>query len=242
MKQFTFQHQEKHGTTSKLLGSIREIVFGLEDSLVSTIGVVAGIAAGTGDQQIVILSGSVLVVVEALSMAAGSFLSSQSHHRLMLRKIREEELEIEEHPQEEREELRHMYKMRGFTEKEIDMVVNRITQNKKLWLQEMIEKELGIHLPDEEAPVLAGVVMGIAYILGGLIPISPFLFFPTSTALIISFVATVIGLFILGIWSASVTGDKKIRSGVEMMVISSGAAALGYGIGKLIGMFYGFAV
>lgn len=242
MKQFTFQHQEKHGTTSKLLGSIREIVFGLEDSLVSTIGVVAGIAAGTGDQKIVILSGLVLVVVEALSMAAGSFLSSQSHHRLLLRKIREEEKEIEDKPEEEREELRMMYKMRGFTDSEIEMVVNRITKNKKLWLQEMIEKELGIHLPDEETPLIAGVVMGIAYILGGLIPISPFFFFPTSLALVISFVATVIGLFFLGWWSASVTGDKKIRSAVEMMMISTGAAVLGYGIGKLVSGFFGIAV
>ena len=81
--------------------------------------------------------------------------------------------------------------------------------------------------------------MGIAYILGGLVPISPFLFFPTSTALIISFVATVIGLFILGVWSASVTGDKKLRNGVEMMLISTGAAILGYGIGKLVGMLFG---
>ncbi len=239
MKQFTFQHKEKHGVQSKLLGSIREIVFGLEDSLVSTIGVVAGIAAGTGDQKIVILSGTVLVVVEALSMAAGSFLSSQSHHRLLLKKIREEELEIEEKPQEERDELRQMYKLRGFSDQEVDMIVSRITKNKKVWLQEMIEKELGIHLPDEETPLLAGVVMGIAYILGGLVPISPFLFFPTSTALIISFVATVIGLFILGVWSASVTGDKKLRNGVEMMLISTGAAILGYGIGKLVGMLFG---
>lgn len=241
MKQFTFQHQEKHGTTSKLLGSIREIVFGLEDSLVSTIGVVAGIAAGTGNQQIVILSGIVLVVVEALSMSAGSFLSSQSHHRLLLRKIREEEIEIEERPEEEREELRLMYKLRGFTEQETEMIVKRITKNKKLWLQEMIEKELGIHLPDEETPLIAGVVMGVAYILGGLIPIFPFFFFPTSTALIISFMATVTGLFILGWWSASVTGDKKIRNAVEMMAISTGAAVLGYGIGKLVSLLFGIS-
>lgn len=224
------------------MGSIREIVFGLEDSLVSTIGVVAGIAAGTGDQKIVILSGMVLIVVEALSMSAGSFLSSQSHHRLLLKKIREEEIEIEEKPEEEKQELRHMYKLRGFTESEIDMIVNRITKNKKLWLQEMIEKELGIHLPDEETPWVAGIVMGVTYILGGMIPISPFFFFPTPVALIISFVATIIGLFILGVWSASVTGDKKIRSGVEMMVISTGAAVLGYGIGKLVGLFFGLEV
>lgn len=242
MKHFLLHNQDKKSVQSKLLGSIREIVFGLEDSLVSTIGVVAGIAAGTGNQKIVILSGSVLVVVEALSMAAGSFLSSQSHHRLLLKKIREEEKEIEEKPEEEEQELRAMYKVRGFTPKETDMVVHRITKNKKLWLQEMIEKELGIHLPDQEIPLLAGVVMGISYILGGLIPILPFLFFPTQLALAVAFTSTVIALFFLGVWSGAVTGDKKLRSGIEMMLVSAGAAVLGYVIGTLVSVVFGIQI
>lgn len=242
MKQYTYTHQQNHGPTRALLGSIREIVFGLEDSLVSTIGVVAGIAAGTGDKKIVVLSGVVLVVVEALSMATGSFLSSKSHHRLMQKKVREEAQKIEDEPQKEIQELRHMYKLRGFTADEIDMIVQRLTKNKKVWLVEMVEKELGIQVQAEEKPVLSGVVMGVAYVLGGMIPISPFFFFPVSVALILSFIATVIGLFILGVWSASVTGDKKFQSGVEMMLTSTAAAVLGYGIGKLVAAIFGIQV
>lgn len=207
--------QHPHGlkrATRTLAHSIREIVFGLEDSLVSTIGVVAGIAAGTGSHQIIILSGLVLVVVEALSMSAGSYLSSQSHRGFMLKKIAAEQDAIKGKNPTQTQELKSIFH--------------------QLRLDEL----------EEEVPGLAAGVMGVAYIAGGTIPITPFFFLPVSQALPLAFGATLIALFALGYWSGSVTGDNKIRSAFEMVLVSSMAAVIGYAIGKMVSLAFGIEV
>src|SRR5690348_8031501 len=126
-----------HHRFGRLLDAIRELVFGLEDGLVSTLGAVAGIAAGTEDGRIVVLSGLVLISVEALSMAAGSYLSNKSHQEMLQKRIADEREEIETKPEEETEELRVMYRQRGFTEPEVEILVSRIVQDKELWLEEI---------------------------------------------------------------------------------------------------------
>lgn len=189
---------------TRLLKSIREIVFGLEDSLVSTVGVVVGMAAGTADTRLVTLTGIVLVIVEALSMAAGSFLSSQSHQRLLRKTL------LEQH--------------------------KNANHSRQLTPTELHQLE------EEDLPTTAAVVMGVAYILGGLVPISPFFFLPIDTAIVVAFTATAVALFALGYWSGSVTGDNKTRTAVEMLVVSSIAAVLGYIIGKVVGGWFGIKV
>ncbi len=231
-----------HNRVNPLLDSIREIIFGLGDGLVSTLGVVVGVAAGTNDSRIVIITGLVLIVVEALSMAAGSYLSSKSHRQLLQRKIREEEFEIENSPEEEKLELIEMYRQRGFTEAEVKIVVNRITKDKKLWLEEMIAKELKIGNAQMDEEGGSAFFMGIAYIAGGMVPVAPFFFLPLMMASIISVVSTILALFLVGYWKGYVTHQNRIRSGLEMMLISMAAASLGYIIGYISGKFFGVNV
>lgn len=231
-------HHQKNG----IIDSIRELIFGLEDGLVSTLGVVIGVAAGSGDRLVVLLSGLVLVVVEALSMAAGSFLSSKSHRQLLEMKIREEEREIDTKPDEEREELRGMYRLRGFNEDEIEIIVRRVTADKKLWLEEMVAKELRIGTTDLETPPVSAAVMGLAYIAGGIVPVAPFFFLPVSYASLAAIVSTVAVLFLVGAWKAKVTGTRPLDAGLEMVVVSAAAAAVGYGIGAVVGNVFGISV
>ncbi|MBI4457501.1 VIT1/CCC1 transporter family protein [Candidatus Uhrbacteria bacterium] len=230
-----YLHNQRNGLAS----SIRELVFGVEDSLVSTLGVVVGVAAGTEDSRVVLLSGAVLVVVEALSMGAGSYLSSKSHRQLLETMIAEEKEEIELHPEEEAKELADMYRARGFSEEEIAMLIKRVTGDKKLWLEEMIAKELRIGAGELETPPKNAAVMLVSYLIAGLIPVAPYMLLPVATASLVAFGVTAAALFGLGFWKGRLTKNNGVRSGIEMLLVSSAAALIGYGVGRIAGSFFG---
>lgn len=234
--------RHSHLRPESALGSIRELVFGLEDSLVSTLGVVIGVAAGTEDARVVLLTGVVLVVVEALSMAAGSYLSSKSHRQMLQQAINEERWEIEHEPEKERLELIEMYKERGFAPDEIEILIRRITANKDLWLEEMMAKELKINAADMDEPNKNAIVMFVSYAIGGLVPIVPFLLFPISTALVVSIVLTLAALFAMGYAKGRILDHDGLKSGTEMVAVAGTAAALGYVIGSAAGKLFGIDV
>lgn len=183
MDKKTLQHE--------IVDSMREIVFGLEDSLVSTLGAITGIAVGTGSQYVVILSGFVLIAAEATSMAAGSYLSTKH--------AREAEILFHE------------------------------------------RNNLEIH---EEAshPIRAAVVMGVFYVLGGVIPLVPYFLLTVEQALIPAIVVTAFTLFLVGVWAASFTKTSKVKSGLEMMFVSLAAAGIGYIIGRVVASYFGVDV
>lgn len=234
--------QHKHLQNNGLLGSIRELVFGLEDSLVSTMGVVVGVGAGTADARVVMLSGVVLVIVEALSMAAGSFISSKSHREMLEQAVREEEWEIEHEPEEEKEELRAMYAMRGFSPEEVEILVRRVTSDKKLWLEEMMSKELKINAADLEEPKKNAVVMFLSYMAGGIIPVAPFALLTVPQAMVVTVVLTLGTLFIVGFVKGRVLANDGWKSGLELTIVSASAAAVGYAIGKGAALLFGITV
>jgi predicted membrane protein (TIGR00267 family) len=228
-----------HNKPPGMLMRIREMIFGVEDGLVSTTGAVVGIAAGAQDARIVILSGVVLVIVEALSMAAGTHLSAKSERQLIERRIREEEYEIEHHPDHEREELAEMYRQRGFTAEETEILVRRITSDKKLWLEEMMAKELRIGAEQLDETSSAAAIMWIAYTVGGAVPVVPFLFLPVGTASLVAFISSLCALFGIGAWKAKVTGTDVLKGGLEMLLISASAGFMGYVFGTLVGRLTG---
>lgn len=219
---------------SRLLESLREIVFGLEDGIVSTLGAVTGIAVGTGDPFIVILSGVVVIFVESLSMGAGTYLSSKSEHEFEERILAEERHEIETEPERERAELVEFYTERGFTPEEVEIIVNRITQNPKLWLEEMAFKELGI-VPDvERHPVRDGLIMSFSYIIGGFVPVISYFFISVQAGILTSIALSVVVLFIVGYIKGTIVHVNRIKSGVEMMIVSLSAAGVGYVVAQIV--------
>ncbi len=240
-----FRHMPNHsgkGASGKLLDAIRELVFGLEDGLVSTMGAIAGIAAGTESGGVVVLSGLVIIAVEALSMAAGSYLANKSHGEMLEKKIADEREEIETKPEEETEELRVMYRQRGFSPEEIDILVRRITANKELWLEEMVAKELRIGMSDLDEPKSRAVVMGFSYVVGGAVPLLPYLFLPVRTALPLSIAATILSLYVIGYVKGRATGRSRFKSGGEMVLVASTAALVAYLIGKIVGRVFGLTM
>lgn len=239
-------HHEIHNQDTfraRLFNSLREVVFGLQDGIVSTLGAITGIAGGTQDSRIVIISGLVVIVVESLSMAAGTFLSSKSEKEAEQRLLREEAKEIEKYPEAETQELREFYEERGFSAEEIDILVKRITSDKDLWLEEMAFKELGVIPHDDQGnPVRDAIYMGVSYIFGGGLSLIGYFFLPIEYALPVSILASVIALFIIGYVKGVIVETNKVRSGIEMMTVSLVAAGFGYAVGRIASMIFGVGV
>lgn len=212
---------------------LRDAVFGTQDGLISTLGALTGIAEGTESRETVVISGIVIIVVESLSMAAGSYLSSKSQRQYLQRLLREEEETIARDPEGERREIWAMYRARGYPDEEIEMIANRLLSDKELLLEDMAHKEMGISPARLESPAGNALVMGIAYILGGLIPVFPYLTLSMNAAVPVSILGTLIALFLFGGLKGRLIGQTGWRSGLEMVGIAGLAAVAGYGIGRL---------
>ena len=212
---------------------LRDAVFGTQDGLISTLGALTGIAAGTGSGHAVVVAGFVIIVVESLSMAAGSYLSSKSQREYLERLLKEEEEEIARDPEGERLELWEMYRSRGYADAEIEIIAKRLMSNPKLLLEDMAHKELGISPEALEEPLGNAFVMGTSYVAGGLIPVLPYLTLPIAEAMPISIMGTLLALFLFGGLKGRIVKQSWWRSGLEMLVVAGVAALAGFLIGRL---------
>ena len=225
--------REHHGIGGVRM-RLRDGVFGMQDGLISTLGALTGIAAGTQNGEAVVVAGFVIIVVESLSMAAGSYLSSKSQRQYLERLLREEEDEIARDPEGERQEIWDMYRVRGYTDPEIEIIAKRLMSDKRLLLEDMAHKELGISPGALEEPLGNAFVMGTAYVLGGLVPVLPYLTLPMATAMPVSIVGTFLCLFCFGGLKGRLVKQSWWRSGLEMLLVAGVAAVAGFVIGRAV--------
>ena len=213
---------------------VREVVFGMNDGVISTISFLLGVVGAFASHQAVLVSGLAEVLAGTISMFFGGYLSTKSQQEFFEHEIAREKREIEEMPGRERDEIRQIYRAKGFhDEKELDLVVQRITADKKIWLKCMMEEELGLILESMDSPFKVGAFLGASFLVGGFIPLVPFIFLDTVLALKTSLVFTGSALFLLGGIKTAITRRPWIKSGLEVLLIGVFAAAAGY----LIGLF-----
>ncbi len=227
----------ENGFLSRIKKSIRDVIFGLEDGLVSTLGVVIGIAEGSRSSYVVILSGIVVVFVEALSMAAGTYLSAKSHKEVLEEKIQE----VKEGLggiSERKSRLEKIYKEHGLNEDNAKVLATRAAEDEKVWLEEIKLHELGIGREEMQNPKINAFFMWISYVVAGFIPVVAFFFFSVDLAIVFSIVFTVVALFLIGAGKTFFTKKNWFKSGLEMTSIALAAAVLGFVIGKVVSYFY----
>lgn len=223
-------HHSNPGSASM----IREIVFGMEDGMVSTLGSVTGIAAATQDPFTTVLAGLVIISVESISMGVGSYLSNKSEREIDERKIVEEKEEIKNHPEEEREELRDMYVKDGWPKDLAEKMADVAKANPDIMLKEMSYRELEV-IPDGlGSPIRNGFAMLVSYVIGGAIPLTPYLVLPIEKAIPLSIIITLIGLFTLGVVTTRFTKRSWWKAGLEMLALASAAALIGYFVGQAV--------
>jgi len=213
---------------------LRDFVFGTEDGLVSTLGALTGIAIGAGHHGMVLLTGLVVICVESISMAVGSYLSSRSRMESLKARIQYELHEIRTDPEGERRELEEMYKERGFPPEERDIVIKRMMSNEELLLEEMMFRELGIGTESFESPLKNATVMFFSYVVGGAIPLGCYFIWPISDALFIAFGTTLAALFGLGAISSRFSPLRWWQLGLSFLLVGGVAATIGYAVGHIM--------
>jgi len=218
--------------------NIRDFILGFQDGLVNTLGLVLGVATAVQSSKLVLISGLVTTFAESVSMAAVAYTSTKAAKEFYDSEFEREKKEIKEIPHFEVQEIRDIYHKKGFRGKQLEGIVKKITSNKQLWLETMMAEELKLFPEDYDKPVKSAFVVGISAVIGSLIPVLPFFFFDVKTGMVVGLLFSVLTLFAVGGVKAKVTiGDWK-KSGVEMAVIGTVAALVGYVVGSLLGVIY----
>jgi vacuolar iron transporter family protein len=221
--------------------SIRNVIYGVNDGLTATLGVLAGVGGASVNPRVVLIGGLSAMVASGVSMAGGAYLASKSQREVYEGQLAREAAEIEAMPDLERAELVQIYRSKGLTPAEAETIVGRITSDKKVWLETQAREELGLDVAQFEDPVREGVVAGISTLVGGVIPVAGYLlgrFLLGSSvngfaALVVAFIVSAALLFGIGSARSFFTGKGGIRSGLEMLAVGSAVAALTYGVGLL---------
>ncbi|MEX2682818.1 MAG: VIT1/CCC1 transporter family protein [Candidatus Sigynarchaeota archaeon] len=220
-------------------GIIREIVFGMNDGIVSIFALLAGIAgAGVSAQQILVTL-LAATIAGALSMAAGQYLSAKSARKYVESEIHKERLEIKLVPDIEKDEIRRIYQKKGFKGDILEHIVTQITSDPELWVKEMVADELGVAEIEQENELKGVVVIFIAFMAGSMFPTLPYMILQFLGGDVLFWVATFVtffGLFLVGALKKVVTGQNWIKSGFEMLIAGTLAFLASYGIGLLVGV------
>src|SRR3990170_4223885 len=202
---------------------IREVVFGINDGLVTAIGFIAGVTVSMADVKMVLLSGLAEMVAGAISMFFGAYLSTKSQREFFDNEIKRE--------------IREIYSNLGFKEDEVEMIVKRVTSDKKLWVRFMMREELGIMEETFDDPLKVGAIMGISFAIGSLPPLIPYMLMDNPfTALKVAVVTSLLFLFGVGIGKTTVTKGNWLKSGIEVAIIGSIASVVGFIIGKIVSL------
>lgn len=221
------------------LTRIREVVFGMQDGLVSTVAVATSVMAATSHRPIVFVAGVTSAVAGTIAMSTGSYLASQATKELHSAEIEKEARELETNPDEEVAELIEIYQQEGLTMEEAERMAERVASDRTLWLKTLTEKELGLSLETLTDPTKDALTMGVSFLLGAVVPLIPYLFTGTAPVIWISIIVTVAALFVVGLVKARVTGKQPLRAGLEVMVIGTGSGLLGYLIGTVFPRMFG---
>lgn len=215
----------------------REIVFGMQDGMVSALGALTGIAVGSGDHFIVLLSGVSVITAASVSMAIGIYNALSTEKKIERRILDEERMEIERSPVEEKEEVLEMFVKDGWPENVAKEMASVAAQDNALMLREMAYRELAIPPEQIFEPKKKAAVMFLSWAAGGTIPLFPYFFFPVVQGIFVSILCTLGGLFILGSVMSRFTKQNAFMAGVEMFLFGGMAITVGYTSGKLIDMF-----
>jgi VIT1/CCC1 family predicted Fe2+/Mn2+ transporter len=216
-------------------GWIGQAIYGINDGLGAAFGIVSGVAGATNvEGKLVLLSGFASMVASALSMGSGAYLATKAEKEVHEAELARENSEIQEHPEEEKEELSLFYQLKGFTPEEANAMASRMAENPEEMLRTLAHEELGLSDKAFASPMRSAVSATLSTAVGAAVPVLPYLFATGITALIISFVISTVAHFAVGAAKVIMTGRSWWRSGLEMMIIGLGEAAITYGIGLAI--------
>lgn len=216
-------------------GGLRAAVFGVNDGLVSNLSLVMGVSGAQQEPQVVLLAGLAGLLAGAFSMASGEYISMRVQREVLEGEIVKEREELEEHPEEEEEELALIYRAKGLPADEAERVAKQLVRDKDVALDTMAREELGLNPSELGSPWGAAISSFLSFAAGAFIPVVSYLFLSGSPAVILSVVLSGLALASVGGLTALLTGRPILYGGLRMLFIGGAAAAITYVAGKLFG-------
>ena len=224
-------HIESHLKSSDLL---RDVVIGMSDGLTVPFALAAGLSGAVNQSSIIIIAGIAEIAAGSIAMGLGGYLAGKTEQDHYKSEVKREYDEVENLRHKEIEETKEFFANIGLSPALQDQATEEIAKDKDRWVNFMMKYELGLDIPDPKRATKSALNIGISYILGGIIPLSPYFFIADSTeALKISLVATLICLFVFGYFKSRITGVNPVWGALKVTLIGALAAAAAFGVAKL---------
>jgi VIT1/CCC1 family predicted Fe2+/Mn2+ transporter len=226
-------HIERHFTATE---TVRDIVIGMSDGLTVPFALAAGISGAGAATNIVVTAGMAEIAAGSIAMGLGGYLAARTDVEHYETERQREVDETEQVPEKEKEEVAEVFREYGLSETALKPVVTALSADRKNWVDFMMQFELGLEEPDPKRAGQSALTIGLSYIVGGLIPLSPYMLLSNlKTALWISVGVTLLALFLFGFFKGRFTGISPLRSGAQTVLVGGLAATVAFTLARLIG-------
>jgi vacuolar iron transporter family protein len=224
-------HKEDHLTSSDFL---RDVVIGMSDGLTVPFALAAGLSGAVDKSSIIVIAGIAEIAAGSIAMGLGGYLSGKTEQDHYVNEEKREHYEVENLREREIEETKEFFANIGLSKEIQEKATQEIAQDKDRWVEFMMKYELGLDKPDPKRATKSALNIGLSYIAGGIIPLSPYFFINNSNeALKYSVIATLICLFIFGYFKSKMTGVNPLLGAIRVTLIGAIAAGAAFGIAKL---------
>lgn len=225
------EHIEEHLQSSDL---IRDVVIGMSDGLTVPFALAAGLSGAVDSSSIIVIAGIAEIAAGSIAMGLGGYLAGKTEQDHYTSELKREYEEVERLPEREKEEVREFFEQIGLSPQLQIQATEEISRDKKQWVDFMMKYELGLEEPDPKRATKSALNIGLSYVAGGIIPLSPYFFIENSTeALKISVVATLICLFVFGYFKSRITGVPALNGALKVTMIGAIAAGAAFGVASL---------
>ena len=225
-------HTEKHFTSTE---TVRDVVIGMSDGLTVPFALAAGLTGAVAATHVVVTAGFAEIAAGSIAMGLGGYLAAKTdlqHYNSERQREIDETIHL---PHVEIDEVEDIFRGYGLSEEQIKPISNSLSKNQEKWVDFMMRFELGLEAPDPKRALKSALTIALSYIVGGLIPLAPYIFLKNILiSLYVSVAVTLAALFVFGFIKGKFTGISPLRGGMQTITIGGLAAAVAFLIARLI--------
>ncbi|WP_075981892.1 VIT1/CCC1 transporter family protein [Bacillus massilinigeriensis] len=223
-------HEEKHFTNSDL---VRDIVIGMSDGLTVPFALAAGLSGAVDSVGLILTAGGAEIAAGSIAMGLGGYLAGKTEEEHYEAELERERREVIEVPEREEEEVAEVFREYGLEEEQINSITATMKNHPDKWVDFMMRFELGLEKPDPNRARRSAITIAISYIVGGLIPLFPYMVIPQpALALKMSVIITLVALLVFGYIKGKFTGASPRKNAIQTMIVGGLAAAVAFGLAK----------
>ena len=225
-------HEEKHFESPNF---VKDIVIGMADGLTVPFALAAGLSWAIDTTAIIVTAGIAEIAAGSIAMGLGGYLAGRTEVDHYATELERENYEADVFPEKEKAEVREVLEEYGVSKESSKLIAEEMSKDKEKWVNFMMRFELGLEKPDAKRARNSALTIGIAYIVGGLVPLSPYLFMKSAhEALLVSVAITLVALLIFGFFKAKAIGQPPLAGALKTALIGALAAGAAFGLAHLI--------